>query len=123
AVPRLLRGGALGKDLVEGGERCLERLALLRPLDEGGHLDQLEVARHRLVDVEGGVEAHLAQAAAHASHRVEQLVAHDAEGRMESLRGPEELLLEELLLDTGGGQRLLVERGRPRNGSLLSGLM
>ena len=82
-------------------------------LDQRRHLDQLEVARHRLVHVQVGVEPHLAQVAADAGHGVEQLVAHQAEGGVEALGRAEQLLLEHLLLDAHRRARLLVEgRGR-----------
>ena len=87
------------EDLVDLRQRRVERLALLGPLDQRGDLDQLEVARHRLVDVQVGVEPHLAEPAADPRDRVEQLVAHDPEGRVEPLGRPEQLLLELLLLE------------------------
>ncbi len=110
----LLRRRALDEDLVDLRERRVEGLTLLGPFDQGGDLDELEVAGHRLVDVQVGVEPHLAEPAADPRDRVEQLVAHDPEGRVETLGRPEELLLELLLLDGEHRERLLVVGRGPR---------
>ena len=113
----LLGRHPLQQDLVDPRQRVAHGLAALGALDQGGHLHQLDVAGDGLVHVEVGVEPHLAQAPANAGHRVEQLVAHDPEGRVEALGRSEQLLLEHLLLRFERRARLLVERRRLGRGA------
>ena len=69
-----------------------------RALDQRRELDELEVARDRVRDVEVGVQAQLAEALADPRDVREQLVAQRLERRVQRLLGPEELLLELLPL-------------------------
>ena len=81
-------------------------------LDQRRELDELEVARDGMGDVEVGVEAQLAEALADPRDVLEQLVAQRLERRVQRLLGPEELLLEHLPLGTERRPRLLGERRR-----------
>ena len=113
----LLGSGDLAKDVVDRGERVADLLTLFGALDQRRDLEQLEVARHGLVDVEVGVEPHFAEPPSHARHGVEQLVAEDAEHRVQALGRTEELLVEDLLLGVDRAAGLLVERRRTRRGA------
>ena len=97
--------------LVDRPQRVGHRLAL-RTLDERRELDELEVARDRVGDVEVGVEAQLAEALADPRDVLEQLVAQRLERRVQRLLGTEQLLLEHLPLGAERGPRLLGERRR-----------
>ena len=61
----LLGRRALKQQVVHLGERVVERLAPTSALDQRGELQQLEVAHHRLGDVEIRVEAHLTEEDGH----------------------------------------------------------
>ena len=118
----LLRRGDPADQLVDRRQRLGGRLGI-GPLDQGRELEQLQVARHRLGDVLGGVEAHLRERRARAPRRLEDLVAEHPIGRVKALGGAEQLLLVELLLaaehpadrlvEDRGGDRLLPDGLRP----------
>ena len=80
----------------------------LGPRDQRRELEQLEIADDRVRDVEVGVEAQLAEPAAGAHRRLEQLVAQQAVGRVQRLGRAEQLLLA--VLPRGAERR----RGPPR---------
>ena len=105
------RAGALAEQRVDLRQRLLDLLARGRPVDQRGHLDQLQEARHGAVHVGGGVQAHLAQLPAHLGHRVQQLVAHDPERGVQALGGAEQLLLHR------APRRPTARRARPPAGS------
>jgi hypothetical protein len=111
----LLGGDRLEDAGIDLDQRVGDRLlAPARALDQGRELDQLEVAHDGVRDVEIGVEAQLAEPAAHLGDRREKLVAQQPERRLQGLGGPEELLLSRLPIRRGlaqllgEGRRLLV---------------
>jgi hypothetical protein len=79
---------ALQERRVDDRERVGDRLALARALEQGGELDELEVAHDRVRDVEIRVEAQLAEPPADLRDRGEELVAQQPEGRLERLGRP-----------------------------------
>ena len=109
ALQRRERGA---EALVDRPERVGDGLPV-GPLDQRRELDELEVARDRVRDVEVGVQAQLAEPLADAGDVGQQLVAQRLERRVQRLLGPEQLLLEHLPLGADGGARLLGE-GRRR---------
>ena len=93
-APRAAAATAAGEEaLVDARQRVGDRLPG-RPLDQRRELDELEVARDRVRDVEVGVQAQLAEPACRRAHVAEQLVAQRLERRVQRLLGPEQLLLE-----------------------------
>ncbi len=98
--------------------RLVQWLACLRAVDQRGHLHQLEEAGHRVGHVDGGVQAHLAQPAAGAGDRVQQLVAHDPERGVQSLGRAEQLLLAHLFLSAHRGARVGQQWRRPGRGAV-----
>ncbi len=108
----LLGGRGLGDELVDGLDRVLDPL-LGGALEERRELDQLEEARHRLVDVVGDVESHLAERAPRPPRRLEHVVADHPVGGVQALGGAEELLLVDLLVAAKLGAHRLVHARRP----------
>ena len=113
--------GALAEQRVDLGQRLLDLLAGGRPVDQRGHLDQLQEAGHGAVHVGGRVQAHLAQLPAHLGDGVQQLVAHDPERGVQALGGAEQLLLHRLLGGRQRGARVLQRRRGTRLARLRPG--
>ena len=67
----------------------LRHALALRPSDQRGQLEQLEVADHGVRDVEVGVEAKLAEAPARPHGALQELVPQQPVGRMKRLGGTE----------------------------------
>ena len=95
----LLGRRRLQQDLVDLRQRLGDGLALLGPLDQRRDLQQLEEADVGRRDVHVGVEPHLAEPSRDARDRVEHLVAHHPERRVQAL----------------GRARTAAPRGTPRS--------
>ena len=92
-------------------QRLLDRqLAGPRALHQRRELEHLHVADDRVRDVQVGVEAQLAEPAADLLDRRQQLVAQEAERRLQRLGRPEQLLLAQLPLPADRDPGLLGER-------------
>ena len=108
----LEHGRALEQHRVGVRERLVDGLSV-RPAEDRRELDELQVAHDAVVQVDVGVQPQVAERARHARHVRQQLVAQLAEGRVQRLVGPEQLLVALVPGAADRGPRLLDE-GRRR---------